>query len=132
MGKSVENARKKEESFIDLKERKVKVRQIETQDSWNDQTVVLEKIENLQRSIQNEMAEISYKIRKIEDRKQELSRRVDLNGQIIVMAVKSQDTILEIVQKGKKEKIMITKEKKDPTEPKEKVVNMMRVKEPSI
>jgi hypothetical protein len=43
-----------------------------------------------------------------------------------VMTVKSQDTILGIVQKERKEKRMITKEKKNPTEPEEKVVNMMK------
>jgi hypothetical protein len=43
-----------------------------------------------------------------------------------VMAVKSQDTILGIVQKEREEKMMITEEKKDPTEPEEKVVNVMK------
>jgi hypothetical protein len=76
-------ARKKEESLIDLEVGKVKVRQIETQDSRNDQSIVLEKIENLQKSLHNEIAEMSYKIRKIEDRRQGPSRGVDLNGRII-------------------------------------------------
>jgi hypothetical protein len=46
----------------------------------------LEKIENLQRNIQNKMAEILYKIRKIEDRKQKPSKRVDLMDKSFVMA----------------------------------------------
>ena len=122
-------ARKKEESLIDLEGGKVKVQQIGTQISWNDQTVVLEKIENLQRSLHNEMAKISYKIRKIEDRKQEPSRGVDLNGQIICTAIRNQYTILRIAWKEKKrkeEEMMTIEEKRDLIEPEEEAMTVMR------
>jgi hypothetical protein len=72
------------------------------------------------------MAEISYKIRKIEDRKQEPLRRVDLNGQIICYGCKKPRYYIRNCSEREKREKNNYKREENSNRIRKKGVNMMK------
>jgi hypothetical protein len=84
MEQALQMARKKEESLIDIAKDKgkLKVRNIETQDSRRDQNLILDKLDDLRRDVKEEIEELSMKIRRVDNAKRG-RKGMDSQGRII-------------------------------------------------
>jgi hypothetical protein len=101
-------ARRKEKSLIDIEKnkRRLKIRNIRSQDSRKDQNLILEKLE-----------ELSTKIRKIDNANRE-RKGIDSKGRVICHECERQVIIFEAVpidRKRAKRGTIIEKKRKKPT-----------------